>query len=345
MVRIRTRGASVAGGDPAGRLDAVEVGHADVHQRRRRGAASRPASTASTPSAASPTTSMSGSASRITRKPLRTSAWSSAISDADHVGVSERAAVRGRRSRRRVRRRPRACRRRARPARASRSVRGPAVARSARPCAVVDDLELDRVAARSGRRPRRRRPGVLERVGQRLLHDPVGGEVDAGRAAARGSPSIAQLDRQPGRRAPARRAIGSEPSPGCGAIAELLVARRGACPSSRRSSTSAVAAARLDRAERAARPLRRRPRAARAARLRLHDHDADAVRDHVVQLARDARALLGDCPLRLLLALALEQAPRGPRDRRRAGVVAQVAADEPRDRERQPCPRVGRRWR
>ena len=73
-------------------------------------------------------------------------------------------------------------------------------------------------------------------------------------------------------------------------------------------------------------------------RLRLHDHDADAVRDHVVELARDAPALLGDCQVRLLLALALEL--------RRAVLEigdalpssAQVAADEPREREDQRGP-------
>src|SRR5438445_11649272 len=40
-------------------------------------------------------------------------------------------------------------------------------------------------------------------------------------------------------------------------------------------------------------------------RLRLHDDDADAVRDHVVKLARDPRALLDDAQLRLLPAVRL----------------------------------------
>ena len=63
-----------------GRLDAVHPRHPHVHEHdvgigaRGRGA------TASLPSAASPTTSMSGCASRISRKPPRTSAWSSATS-------------------------------------------------------------------------------------------------------------------------------------------------------------------------------------------------------------------------------------------------------------------------
>ena len=47
---------------------------------------------------------------------------------------------------------------------------------------VVDDLESQARPARSRRRTVAvRRPGVLQHVGQRLLHDAVGGEVDAGR--------------------------------------------------------------------------------------------------------------------------------------------------------------------
>ena len=67
------------GEDPARRLDPVEVRHADVHQDRRRATLRRALSTASRPSAASPTTSMSSSDSRIMRKPVRTSAWSSVM--------------------------------------------------------------------------------------------------------------------------------------------------------------------------------------------------------------------------------------------------------------------------
>ena len=75
--------------------------------------------------------------------------------------------------------------------------------------------------------------------------------------------------------------------------------------------------------------------------LRLHDDDADAVRDHVVELARDAPALLDDCQPGLLLALALQ--PHRPvlEIDNTLPSSAQVAADEPRDRERQPCPRSG----
>ena len=61
------------------RFQAVRSGACGRPSARRRGAAGRAASTASRPSAASPTTSRSGSDSRIMRKPARTSSWSSAI--------------------------------------------------------------------------------------------------------------------------------------------------------------------------------------------------------------------------------------------------------------------------
>ena len=48
----------------------------------------------------------------------------------------------------------------------------------------------------------------------------------------------------------------------------------------------------------------------RLGRPRLHHHDADRVRDHVVHLAGDSRALVGHGGPRLLLALGLEQ--QGP---------------------------------
>ena len=79
-------------------------------------------------------------------------------------------------------------------------------------------------------------------------------------------------------------------------------------------------------------------------RLRLHDDDADAVRDHVVELARDPGALVGDCELRLLLPLALELHCALLEIGDTQSSPPQVAADEPRDREHQPCrgPRAAR---
>ena len=95
----------------------------------------------------------------------------------------------------------------------------------------------------------------------------------------------------------------SEPSPGCGPIASCFVL--GAEDAEQAAQLDErVAPARLDRAEDADHALRVVDEM--RARLRLHDDDADAVRDHVVELARDPPALLGDCQLRLLLALALQ---------------------------------------
>jgi hypothetical protein len=51
--------------------------------------------------------------------------------------------------------------------------------------AVVRNLELKLVLAIADDHSGARRPGVLERVRQRLLHDPVGGEVDARRHVSR----------------------------------------------------------------------------------------------------------------------------------------------------------------
>src|SRR5439155_3287562 len=47
--------------------------------------------------------------------------------------------------------------------------------------AVVADLELERRLPVADDDRRLRAPGVLERVRERLLHDPVGGEVDSRR--------------------------------------------------------------------------------------------------------------------------------------------------------------------
>ena len=66
-----------------------------------------------------------------------------------------------------------------RPARARRPA---AAARRRRPSSQTSTSRAAGAAAT--RDPRRRRAGVLEHVGQRLLHDPVGGEVDARRAGA-----------------------------------------------------------------------------------------------------------------------------------------------------------------
>ena len=71
-------------GDAAGRREAVDAGHADVHQHDVGARARAARRTASSPSAASPTTVMSSWASSRARKPARTSAWSSASTTRDH---------------------------------------------------------------------------------------------------------------------------------------------------------------------------------------------------------------------------------------------------------------------
>src|SRR5450756_2017821 len=53
------------------------------------------------------------------------------------------------------------------------------------PAAAVDDLDRERVVLVTYSHRRARLAGVLERVGQRLLNDAVGGEIEAGRQRAR----------------------------------------------------------------------------------------------------------------------------------------------------------------
>src|SRR3954470_10982057 len=60
----------------------------------------------------------------------------------------------------------------------------PGTARRRVRTAVVRYLQLELRVAPAERDPRPRRPGVLERVRERLLHEPVGREVDARRELA-----------------------------------------------------------------------------------------------------------------------------------------------------------------
>jgi hypothetical protein len=62
--------------------------------------------------------------------------------------------------------------------------------------AVVDHFEFDVVVSVANRHPRVCGSRVFERVRQGLLHDPVGGEVDAGRQRSRLALDR-ELDRQP----------------------------------------------------------------------------------------------------------------------------------------------------
>ena len=151
---------------------------------------------------------------------------------------------------------------------------------------------------RSGRSrgaPRR----VLADVGERLLHDPVRGQVERGgqRARRRRSPRSSTVDA--GRRARAR------PAP---AAAPARAAARARCP--RRPRAARRACRRISPSASRAEPRIARSGAPGARRVALerglggvglHGDHADAVGDDVVQLARDPRALLGDRdPLRVL---------------------------------------------
>ncbi|MDP9136066.1 MAG: hypothetical protein M3N56_14705 [Actinomycetota bacterium] len=69
--------------------------------------------------------------------------------------------------------------------------------RRRRAAAVVGDLKFELGCAVADDDASARRAGVLERVGERLLDDPVGGQVDA-RSQRDGLALEPQLDRQPG---------------------------------------------------------------------------------------------------------------------------------------------------
>ena len=189
----------------------------------------------------------------------------------------------GRRAgRRRSRARARACRR----ARGRRSRRAAAAA-----VAVVGDRQH---AAR--RSPRAHAhlgvaAAVLERVGQRLLHDAVGGEVDAGRQLAPLAGHV-QLDRQPGRAA----ALDQRAE-----LVQRRLRRRARRPRRRRAARRAGGASPPAPRGRCARsaPRRRSRAAGRASRMRRAPPAwmtivRDRVGDDVVHLARDPAALLGD---------------------------------------------------
>ena len=91
VVSTSTRGAPLAGADLPGRLDPVEVRHADVHQDDVRAELGR-LTTASLPSSASPTTSMSGSPFEDHPESGANEALVVREEDADHRGLAEREA-------------------------------------------------------------------------------------------------------------------------------------------------------------------------------------------------------------------------------------------------------------
>jgi hypothetical protein len=148
-------------------------------------------------------------------------------------------------------------------------------------------------------------PGVLERVGQRLLHDPVGGEVDAGGQGPRDALHD-QLRRQ------ARRPHLVEQG---GELAKARQRRQGR-PGSLGVSQDPKGAAHLghrlvggglDRGDRLPGPgrvgvgVQHQP-----GRPGLDPNHAKAVGHHVVQFAGDPQALLGCCLPGLLLPFPLQ---------------------------------------
>ena len=183
--------------------------------------------------------------------------------------------------------------------------RRPRRCRVAAPAPSSRHLDLQRPPARTPRARRRaRRPGVLERVRERLLDDAVGRQVDARRQL-----DALAVDARPRPAGPAARtcsaSASSRASEGCGERASCSSSWRSR-PSRRRISPSACSPVRSI-ASNACRDCSGEPArsCARPPRACTHDH-GDRVRHDVVQLAGDAGPLLGDGRARLLVALALE---------------------------------------
>ena len=238
---MRTRDAAAGGDDPAGGLDAVHARHPDVHQDDvgRELGGSRTASRAVGGLADD---SMSGCASRIMRKPVRSSGWSSASRTRDHAAprpsarraCDAPAAVR-------ARARPRACRRRRPRARACRS--GPARpvgARGARRRAVVGDLDLDAVGvvAQADAARVRPAPACLSVLVSASWTMPVDGQLAPAPSAAGRRPTVSSVHRQAGRADLLEQRVELR-QPGLGRAARPSPSSSRRTPSSRRISVSA----------------------------------------------------------------------------------------------------------
>ena len=205
-----------------------------------------------------------------------------------------------------------------------------AVGRRVVPPAVVGHLEAQLARAVLQAHRRARRAGVPEGVGQALLHDPVGGQVDAGRQRP-GLPPDRDGHRQTG--------VAHVPD-------EVVEARETRLGGERRVLVGALAerpehppqlAERLPPrvlhgGDRAPRPLGVGVEH-RLGGLGLHDHHAQAVGHDVVHLPRDAGALLGHRRARLDVALALQALGALAQPRGALGVGAGAVADQPCDAE------------
>ena len=272
----------------------------------------RTSSTAARPFSASPASSRSSSDSISTRRPIRTSAWSSARATemVTRASPPTGSSARTTHARRRAAPRPR---------------RVPPTARARSP---IPRMPLPATGSRGGRavvahldhQPSRRRGppvrsaaavlGMPDHVGQRLLDDPEGGLVDRRRQRLgclrrlpdqrrpSGPPGAA---RRPGRRAGPARARGAARRPGLGIAEHSSVIRSSA------SASRLVGPDRLQRLGHLVGPpvqhVQRHPG--------LHGDHRQAVADHVVHVAGDPQPLLVRVPPPVLLAGRLARSPAG----------------------------------
>ncbi len=273
----------------------------------------RVSSIAAVPSSASPTTSMSSSASSSIRKPALSSTWSSAMTDANHDGFRRRGhggwTDDGARQRQ-----PGADGEPAAwagtgdhvPADGGRPFghAGDAVPaapvgidRRRRAPTVVDDLDPHRIGfVADGHRRRRVHARVAHHVGQRLLHDAVRGEVDRRRNGRRSGVAVdgdgdagvaGVLDQrvdlvEPWRRRQRDLVVVAQHTDGRPQLVERLLAEL------------------LDGRERRTGLFRMAIEHVQGG-PGLHVDRGDAVGDHVVEVAGDAEALLGDAAPGFLL--------------------------------------------
>jgi hypothetical protein len=181
----------------------------------------------------------------------------------------------------------------------------PPVRPAHRPGPVVADAQPQRVGRVAQLHVNRRPGGMPPRVGQRLLHDAVGGQLDAGverrgrpgddqpgprhRGLPRGVDQLAELG-EPRLRLPARP---RPPQPrlsrhgrGVGDVRRVLAEHAEQPPHLGQPGPRGVA----DLKE-SPRPGLRQPRRGQPPGLRLYRDHRDVVRDHVMQLAGDPRPL------------------------------------------------------
>ena len=194
----------------------------------------------------------------------------------------------------------------------------------------VGDLDLEHLRRPAQDDPRPAAAAVLERVGQALLHEAEGGQVDAGRQRP-GQPLDAQLDVEPGVARAGDERVEAIERGLRGVVGVLAVGAQDAEQAAHLGQR--LAAGGLDRAQRADRGVGVAVEHA-ARRAGLHDHDRDRVRDDVVQLARDPHALARHGVALALGALALELLGARPQLGGQARAAAADAAQRPAARRR-----------